>query len=200
MQERLRALLIAPPGAGKGTQAKAISEEFGVQTISTGDMFRAEVAAGSALGRQVAGYLERGDLVPDGLVHELVRAKVLDAVERTGGYLGDGFPRTLAQAERAHEEAVQIGVSAHAVVTFDVPRDVLVRRMLERARREGRSDDDLKTILHRLDVYDGETAPVIGFYDELGVLVRIDANRGVEEVTAATLAALSEALHARSRS
>src|SRR5579871_6135263 len=106
MGEHLRGLLIAPPGAGKGTQAKAISREFGVESISTGDLFRAEVAAGTALGREVAGYLERGDLVPDRLVHQLVRDKLLEVLGRTGGYLLDGFPRTLEQARVAHAAAV----------------------------------------------------------------------------------------------
>ena len=190
MQERLRALLIAPPGAGKGTQAVAICDEFGVEHISTGDLFRAEVAAGTVLGREVAGYLDRGDLVPDDVVLQLVRVKVIDALERTGGYLLDGYPRTLAQAEEAHAIGVQMGVTAHAVVTFEVPREVLVARLQERARLEGRADDDEKTIMHRLDVYDRETAPVVDYYAGLGVLVRIDANRPVADVTAATIAAL----------
>ncbi|HVM67714.1 MAG TPA: adenylate kinase [Acidimicrobiales bacterium] len=194
MGNRLRALLIAPPGAGKGTQAKAISTEFGVEVISSGDLFRAEVAAGTPLGHQVAGYLDRGDLVPDALVHQLVRAKVLDAVARTGGYLLDGFPRTMEQARVAHASAVEAGLQANAVVTFEVPRDVSVERMLARARVEGRTDDDKATVLHRLDVYERETAPVVGFYDALGVLVRIDADRPVDEVTAATLAALHAAI------
>ncbi len=190
MQERLRALLIAPPGAGKGTQAVAISQEFGVEHISTGDLFRAEVKKGTALGRDVAAYLARGDLVPDDVVLQLVRVKVLEAMARDGGYLLDGYPRTLAQAHAAHAIGVEMGITAHAAVTFDVPRDVLVDRLLGRARREGRSDDDEKTILHRLDVYDCETAPLLDYYADLGVLVRIDADRPVAEVTAATIAAL----------
>jgi adenylate kinase len=196
MPEGLRAVLIAPPGAGKGTQATAISEEFGVEHISTGDLFRAEVAAGTPLGRKVAAYLDHGDLVPDDLVHQLVRERVLEAIDRTGGYLLDGFPRTLAQAQVAHAAAVERGVPAQAAVTFEVPRAVLVARLLERAQDAGRTDDDEKTILHRLDVYDRETEPVIGFYAGLGVLITIDANRPVEEVTASTIAALRAALGA----
>jgi adenylate kinase len=196
MPERLRALLIAPPGAGKGTQATAISKEFGVEDISSGDLFRAEVAAGTPLGRQVAAYLDAGDLVPDELVHQLVLEKVLEAMARTGGYLLDGFPRTLDQAKVAHADAVERGIPAHAAVTFEAPRSVLVERMLERAGLAGRTDDDKKTILHRLDVYDRETVPVVEFYAELGVLVRIDANRPVGEVTASTIAALRAALGA----
>jgi len=194
MEERLRALLVAPPGAGKGTQATAISEEFGVEHISTGDLFRAEVAAGTPLGAQVASYLDRGDLVPDDLVHRLVREKVSEAMGATGGYLLDGFPRTLAQAQVAHAAAVEQGVPAHAAVTFEVPRAVLVERLLERAQADGRTDDDEKTILHRLDVYDRETEPVVAFYEGLGVLIGIDADRPVGEVTASTIAALRAAL------
>ena len=194
MAERLRALLIAPPGAGKGTQATAISEEFGVEHISTGDLFRAEVAAGTPLGRKVASFLDRGDLVPDELVHQLVREKVLEALGRTGGYLLDGFPRTLEQAQVAHAAAVERGIPVHAAVTFEVPRQVLVERLLERAQLAGRPDDDEKTILHRLDVYDRETEPVVNFYAALGVLIGIDANRPVREVTVSTIAALRAAL------
>jgi adenylate kinase len=167
-----------------------MSAEFGVESISSGELFRAEVAAGTPVGRQVAEYLDRGDLVPDELVHQLVRAKVLEAVDRTGGYLLDGFPRTMEQARVAHAWAVEAGLQANAVVTFEVPRDVSVARMLARARADGRTDDDRPTVLHRLDVYERETVPVLGFYDGLGVLVRIDADRPVDEVTAATLAAL----------
>jgi adenylate kinase len=196
MQERLRALLIAPPGAGKGTQAAAISAEFGVEHISTGDLFRAEVAAETPLGRLVAAYLEQGDLVPDDLVLELVRVKVVEAIERDGGYLLDGYPRTLNQAEQAHAIGVEMGITAHAAVTFEVPREVLSERLLERARLEGRPDDDKETILHRLDVYEKETASVVDYYDGLGVLIRIDADRPVEEVTAATIAALRTAMGA----
>jgi adenylate kinase len=113
---------------------------------------------------------------------------------RTGGYLLDGIPRTLAQAQVAHAAAVDRGVPAHAAVTFEVPRAVLVSRLLERAQADGRTDDDEKTVLHRLDVYDRETEPVVTFYEELGVLIGIDANRPVGEVTASTIAALRAVL------
>jgi adenylate kinase len=190
---RLRALLIAPPGAGKGTQAAAVSAEFGIPTISTGELFRAEIAAGTELGRIVKAYVDRGDLVPDGLVEELVRAKAQEAVREMGGYLLDGFPRTLAQARTAHTFAVEVGIAAHAVLTFDVPRTVLLARLLDRAG-EGRTDDAVATIMHRLEVYDRETEPVLDYYAELGVLIRIPADRPISEVTAATIAALHAVL------
>jgi adenylate kinase len=191
---RLRALLIAPPGAGKGTQADAISAAFGVPHISTGELFRAAVAAGTDIGLIVKGYLDRGDLVPDGLVGEIVRDEVLAAVRATGGYLLDGFPRTLAQAQAAHAIAVDMGLLAHAVLTFDVPRAVLLDRLLRRAAERGRTDDDEATIRHRLDVYDAETAPLIEYYAERGLLTRIPADRPVAEVTAATIGALTAAI------
>jgi len=187
-------LLVAPPGAGKGTQAARLSHHFGVPSISTGDVFRREVGAGTELGRKVAGYLDRGDLVPDGLVGRVVRREVLAAVAATGGYLLDGFPRTVGQAEAAHADAVELGIDALAVITFDVPRSVLLERLLNRGGAGGRSDDDSRTIRHRLDVYDLQTMPLLDYYDARGLLIRIDANRAVDEVTTTTIEALEQVL------
>lgn len=195
--EKLRALLIAPPGAGKGTQAARLCEHFGVAHISTGDVFRQEVAAGTKMGRLVERYLDEGDLVPDEVVGEVVRQQVVRAVRDTGGYLLDGFPRTLAQAEAAHGLAAESGITAHGVLTFDVPRDVLLERMLARRSESGRLDDDERTIRHRLAVYDAQTAPLLDYYAEQGVLTRVDADAPVDEVTAASVAALERALAAR---
>jgi adenylate kinase len=189
----LRALLVAPPGAGKGTQAARLSRHFGVPTISTGEVFRREVAAGTELGRQVAEYLDLGDLVPDDLVGQVVRREVVAAVGATGGYLLDGFPRTVHQAEAAHAQALELGIEAQAVVTFDVPRPVLLQRLLNRGG-EGRSDDDIRTIRHRLDVYDQQTEPLLDYYAARSILIRIDANRSVDEVTAATIDVLEQVL------
>jgi len=192
---RLRALLIAPPGAGKGTQAQRICAHFGVADISTGDVFRREVAAGTVLGKEVASYLDRGDLVPDTLVGEVVRQEIQKALDATGGYLLDGFPRTLPQAEAAHAIAVDMGIAAHAVVTFDVPRAVLLERLMGRGTSDGRSDDTEATIRHRLEVYDAQTAPLLDFYSGQGMLVRIAADQSIDEVTKVTIAALEEAMH-----
>jgi adenylate kinase len=190
----LRALLIAPPGAGKGTQAERLAAHFGVSDVSTGEVFRREVAAGTPVGREVQRYLDGGDLVPDDLVGRIVRREIQRAIAETGGYLLDGYPRTLAQAEAAYALASELGITAHAALTFDVPRDVLLKRLLGRGSRGGRTDDDEATIRHRLDVYDAQTAPLLDYYDNRGLLVRIDANRPVDEVTAAGVAALDEAL------
>jgi len=167
-----------------------------VEHISTGDLFRAEVAAGTELGRQVAGYLDRGDLVPDDLAGSIVRERVEAAVRTSGGYLLDGYPRTLAQAHAAHALAVELGIQAGVAVTFDVSRAVLLERLLGRGDEAGRTDDDAATIRHRLEVYDAETEPVLDYYDELGVLVRIPAEGTVEQVTAVTLATLRAMLDA----
>lgn len=194
--ERLRALLIAPPGAGKGTQAERLCAHFAVTHISTGDLFRREVAAGSTLGRQVQEYLDQGDLVPDGVVGEVVRQEVMKAMRDTGGYLLDGFPRTVAQAEGAHALALDLGLTAHAVLTFDVPRAVLLERLMGRGTSDGRTDDSEATIRHRLDVYDRQTAPLLDYYGGRGVLVRVNADRAVDEITAASIAVLDAALGA----
>ena len=192
--ERLRALLIAPPGAGKGTQADRLSEHFGVSHISTGDLFRREVSAGTKLGREVADYLDRGDLVPDGVVGEVVRQEVMRALRETGGYLLDGFPRTVPQAEAAYALASELGITAHGVLTFMVPRGVLLERLMGRGSDGGRTDDNIDTVKHRLDVYDAQTAPLLDYYQQRGLLIPVDADRSPDEVTADSIAALERAL------
>ena len=162
--------------------------------VSTGALFRAAVAAETDVGKKVLGYLARGDLVPDDIVAAIVRHEVLEAVRDFGGYLLDGYPRTLAQAQSAHAIALDFGIAAHAAVTFDVPREVLLERLLGRGSEDGRTDDAATVIRHRLDVYDAETAPLLDYYAERGVLVRIDGNRPVAEVSAACIAALHAAM------
>lgn len=189
---RLRALLIAPPGAGKGTQAERLCAWFGVSHISTGDVFRRAVEEGSKLGLQVREYLDAGDLVPDGVVGEVVRQEVVRAMRDTGGYLLDGFPRTVAQAEAAHGLAVDQGLTAHAVLTFSVPRPVLLERLM--GRGSGRSDDNEAVIRHRLDVFDTQTAPLLDYYEKRGVLVVVDADRSIDEITEASIEVLEAAL------
>jgi adenylate kinase len=194
----LRALLIAPPGAGKGTQAERLSEHFGVTHLSTGDVFRSEVAAGTRLGEQVREYLDRGDLVPDNIVGEVVRQQVQRAVRETGGYLLDGYPRTLPQAEAAYGLASDLGITAHAVLTYVVPRPVLLERLMGRGSAEGRTDDSEATIRHRLEVYDEQTAPLLDYYRQRGLLTEVSADADVDDVTAASITALEEALAAHS--
>jgi adenylate kinase len=177
-------VILGPPGAGKGTQGKLISAEAGLPHINTGEMFRAEVAAESDLGRRVRAILDAGDLVPDELTIEVVRARLAqeDTME---GFVLDGFPRTLAQAEaldRLLEELDRDELSV--VLDFHVSDAIAAQRLLGRAGQEGRSDDTRATIQHRLDVYHDNTEPLVGYYRNKGILVGIHADRTVAEVFA----------------
>src|ERR1700739_2526570 len=166
----MRLLMVAPPGAGKGTQAKRLAEHYGITHLASGDLLRKEVAAGTEIGKAAAPYLERGDLVPDDLVLKMLTIEVLEASFEKG-YVLDGFPRTLRQAEAAYQIGRQFeGVTLQAVIHLEVRREELHRRLLGRARREGRTDDDEATIWHRLEVYDQETQPLLGFYAERGLV------------------------------
>ncbi|HUJ67106.1 MAG TPA: adenylate kinase [Acidimicrobiales bacterium] len=177
----MRLLMVAPPGAGKGTQAKLLASHYRIAHISSGEVFRGEVAAGTELGRTLASYLARGDLVPDDLVLHVLRQPVIDAAAG-GGYVLDGFPRTLRQAEEAYEVAKQIsGIELQAVVHLVVPREELLRRLRARSGAEVRGDDSEAIFEHRLDVYDSETEPMLEFYAGRGLVVDID---GFQPVTA----------------
>jgi adenylate kinase len=175
-------VILGPPGAGKGTQGKLISAEAGIPHINTGDMFRAEVAAESDLGRRVRAVLDAGDLVPDELTIEIVRTR-LGQEDTVRGFVLDGFPRTLAQAEaldRLLEELDRGELSV--VLDFHVSDEEAVERLVGRAAQEGRSDDTRETIQHRLDIYHEKTEPLVGFYRNKGILVRIHADRPIDEV------------------
>jgi adenylate kinase len=177
-------LILGPPGAGKGTQGKLISQEAGIPHINTGDMFRAEVAAESDLGRRVRAILDAGDLVPDEVTIEVVRAR-LEQEDTVNGFVLDGFPRTIAQAEvldRVLEEIDRGELSV--VLDFHVSDEMAVERLVGRGVAEGRSDDTRKTIQHRLDVYHEKSEPLVGYYRNKGILVGIHADRTIEEVFA----------------
>ena len=181
----MRLVLVGPPGAGKGTQAEAIAEQFGVPHISSGELLRRHVASGTALGREVTGYLDKGELAPD----DLVMAVVDEALAAAGsGYVLDGFPRTRSQAEKA--ESRRGGELADAVVFLDVPDDVAQQRLAERLA--GRSDDrDRSVIERRLRTFHDETDPVVDYNLDRGKLVTVDAAQPAGAVTAAILAALA---------
>jgi adenylate kinase len=185
----LRALLLAPPGAGKGTQGERLAAAFDVPHLATGDMLRRHVARGTRLGQAAKGYMERGELVPDRLVMDLVLVR-LSGPERPPGFVLDGFPRTLVQAEKSHHWGRAKGTTFHAVISLDVPEDELVRRLLERGRRSGRSDDNEDTIRNRLKIYGESTRPLLEFYRERGILLEVDGTGEVAEVTGRILAAL----------
>jgi len=185
----MRVLLIGPPGAGKGTQATRIAAHFDPARIATGDLLRREVASGSELGSTAKAYIDRGDLVPDELVIAMTRERVVKA-NSEGGYILDGYPRTLAQAEAAHRWAKARGVPFDLALFFEIGTDELLARLAGRAREEGRSDDTEDTVRHRLEVFRTRTYPLLDYYRRRGILVRIDAVGPVDAITERILAAL----------
>jgi adenylate kinase len=187
----MRLLLLAPPGGGKGTQGGRLAEQLGVQHISAGELLRAEARAGTPVGREIAAHQERGDLVPDAIVFDVLTPVVVAAVAR-GGYILDGFPRTLPQATAAADLGVRLGLTLHAVVYLHAPEAVLVRRLLGRAGQEGRGDDTAAVILHRLEVFATATSPLIAYYRDRGILLEVDADQPPEAVTTEILTRLSD--------
>ena len=174
-----RIVLLGPPGAGKGTQGQVLCQRLGVPAISTGDMLREAVADGSELGNKVQGIMNSGALVDDATMADVVRDR-LAKPDAGRGYLLDGYPRTLPQAETLAGILRDASEELDAVLLVDVPEDELVRRALLR----GRADDKESVIRERLRVYREKTAPLIGYYRERGLLREIDGNRPIEEVTA----------------
>jgi adenylate kinase len=177
-RKEARVVLLGPPGAGKGTQGQVLSKRLGVPTISTGDMLREAVAEGSGLGNKVQGIMASGALVDDATMADVVRDR-LSKPDARRGFLLDGYPRTLPQAETLAGILRDAGTGLDAVLLVDVPEDELVRRTLLR----GRADDQESVIRERLRVYREKTAPLIGYYRERGLLREIDGNRPVAEVT-----------------
>ncbi len=178
----MRLILLSPPGAGKGTHATLLSEATGVRHVSSGDVLRAEIARGSELGKQLEQFTSRGDLVPDDLIFEILLPVVVEAARDTGGFLLDGVPRTVPQAERAAQLGVELHLVADAAVHLTAPHSVLKERLLARAEREGRTDDTVEVIEHRLRVYESQTQPLVDYYRERGILIEVDADRPVDEV------------------
>jgi adenylate kinase len=185
----MRVLLIGPPGAGKGTQATRIAAHFDLVRIATGDLLRQEVASGSELGRTAEAYIDRGDLVPDEVVIAMTRERVVQA-NTEGGYILDGYPRTLVQAEAAYRWAKARGVPFDLALFFEIGTDELLARLAGRAREEGRSDDTEETVRHRLEVFQSQTYPLLDYYRRRGILVRIDAVGPVDAITEQILAVL----------
>jgi adenylate kinase len=174
-------LVLGPQGAGKGTQAGRIGTEHGIPHISTGDMFREAIAAETPLGRQVKPILASGQLVPDEITVELIRER-LGQADAADGFVLDGFPRNLAQAEALDAMLADIGRGLDAILFFDVPDEVGTRRALERATVEGRTDDTPEVIARRLEIYHRETEPIVEHYRVTGKLVPIHAERSIEQV------------------
>ncbi len=185
----MRLILMGPPGAGKGTQAKVVADHFGIPAISTGDIFRANVSNGTELGRKAKEYMDAGEYVPDEVTNLMVRNRI-DEPDAEPGFLLDGYPRTLAQVEELDGMIKFTGHSLDAVVVLTVDSEELVQRLLQRAETDGRSDDSEDVIRRRQEVYLEQTEPLIDVYRDRNLLVEVDGVGEVDEVTARIFAAL----------
>ena len=185
-------LLLGPQGAGKGTQAKRISAEYGLPHIATGDMLREHMARGTELGRLVKPIYDRGELVPDEVIIEMIRDR-LSQEDASRGFVLDGFPRTMGQAQALDSMLREIGRDLSVVFELQIPTEVAVQRLLKRAVEEGRVDDTPAAIETRLARYFQETAPLVEHYRATGKLVGIHADRPVNEVFAEIQQALETA-------
>lgn len=178
----MRLIMMGPPGAGKGTQAKFVAEHFGIPAISTGDIFRANVSEGTPLGIEAKRYMDAGDYVPDEVTNLMVRNRI-DEPDARPGFLLDGYPRTLAQVEELDGMIKFTGHSLDAVVVLTVDEDEIVQRLLQRAQVEGRADDTEEVIRRRQEVYAEQTEPLIGVYRDRGLLLEVDGMGEVDDVT-----------------
>jgi adenylate kinase len=185
----MRIVLLGPPGAGKGTQAAQVACRFGCPHIATGDIFRANVAEGTELGRAAQEYMDRGDLVPDEVVIAMVMERLAES-DCDGGFVLDGFPRTVNQAEALDRRLVDLGSPLETALSFDVTEEELLRRLAGRAAAQHRADDAEQTIRHRLEVFGIKTRPLIDYYAHRGLLIKVDAIGPIEVVTKRILAAI----------
>jgi len=184
-------LILGPQGSGKGTQAKLVAAQYGIAHVATGDMLREAMDAGTELGLRVKPIYDAGNLVPDQLMIDLIRER-LGQPDAASGFVLDGFPRTLVQAEALDELLKEIRRELDVILELIVPEEVSVERMLERARIEGRSDDTPEAIRKRLDLYFERTAPVVEHYRATGNLVGIHGDRTVDDVFGEIQDALDE--------
>jgi adenylate kinase len=186
----MRVLLVAPPGAGKGTQGALIATHFAIPHIATGDLLRDHVARGTALGKAVQDHLGRGELVPDEIVLDMVRAAFIEAKAGGGGYVLDGMPRNMTQARELYEIGRGLEMTANVALHLKADDEELIRRLLARAALEGRSDDTEPVIRRRLALYHEVTHPIVDWYASRGILVSVDAVRPVDRVARQILTAL----------
>ena len=178
----MRLLIMGPPGAGKGTQAKFVAEHFKIPAVSTGDIFRANVSQGTPLGVEAKRYMDAGEYVPDEVTNRMVRNRI-DEPDAVNGFLLDGYPRTLQQVEELDGMIAFTGHQLDAVVVLTVDQDEIVGRLLQRAQVEGRADDTEDVIRRRQEVYAEETEPLIAIYHERGICLEVDGLGEVSDVT-----------------
>ncbi len=185
----MRLVFIGPPGAGKGTQAARLTEKYSVPAISTGDIFRANVKGQTALGKKAQEYMSAGALVPDEVTNAMVKDR-LGQDDVAAGFLLDGYPRNPEQAIELDGMLAEIGVELDAVLEITADTHEVTKRLLKRARLEGRDDDTEDVIRKRLEVYTDSTAPLTAFYEARGLLVRVDGIGDVDDVTSRIVASL----------
>ena len=187
-------IFFGPPGAGKGTQAARIEDKFGIKQLSTGDMLRAEVASGSELGQILKSIMDNGQLIPDDTMVKMIQY-CLEEPECEKGFILDGFPRTLPQAQALDSMLNKVGRSLDHVIVLEVDDAALVDRIKKRAEETGgaRSDDNEETLKKRLKVYHEQTAPILPYYEAKGLLRKIDGMASMDDVTAQIEAALGKA-------
>lgn len=182
-------ILIGPPGAGKGTQAKLIAERFDIPHISTGEIFRSNVAEGTPLGVEAKAYMDRGEYVPDSVTNAMVRDR-LGQADTENGFLLDGYPRTLPQVDELDTILGDLGKQLDMVVEITADPAEVTARLLARAAKEGRADDTEEVITRRLEVYAEETAPIVGVYSERGMVKQVDGLGSIDEVNERIVAAI----------
>lgn len=186
-----RLLLIGPPGAGKGTQAARLAERYQIPAISTGDIFRSNVKNETELGKLAKSYMDAGDNVPDSLTNDLIRHRLAEH-DAENGFLLDGYPRTQDQVRELDDFLASHGAALDAVIELVADPDETVARLRKRAVDQGRADDDEAVVRHRLDVYREQTAPLIGMYEDRGVLIKINGLGEIDEVTNRITEALAQ--------
>ena len=186
----MRLIIMGPPGAGKGTQATFIADRYSIPAISTGDIFRANVSQGTELGIEAKRYMDAGEYVPDEVTNKMVRARIAED-DAGGGFLLDGYPRTVAQVDQLDEMISATGHSLDGVVVLTVDDEAIVQRLLQRAEIEGRADDTEEVIRRRQEVYAEQTAPLIDVYRSRGKLVEVDGMGEVDAVTERIMAAVA---------
>jgi adenylate kinase len=177
----MNVMILGAPGSGKGTQGKLLAEHLGIPQVSTGDLLRAAVKQGTPLGLKAKGYMDQGLLVPDDVIFGLIQ-EILDSPAAAKGVLMDGFPRTIPQAEAVDRMLTPKHAQVDRVLLLEVDEDELVQRLLARAAKEGRSDDNMESIRQRLTVFHQQTAPLIEFYTTRGVVRRVPGMGTVEEI------------------
>jgi adenylate kinase len=185
----MRLVMLGPPGAGKGTQAVRLAEHFQCAVVSTGDIFREHVANGTPLGSAAREYLDRGDLVPDEVVISMVMERIAEE-DCANGFVLDGFPRTVAQAQALDGRLESAGTPLDAALFFEIDEEELFRRLAGRSATLHRSDDTEQTIRHRLEVFASKTRPLVDHYERRGLLLRVDSIGHVDEVTKRILGGL----------